>query len=167
MKKGSLKYEDDCREIIEERLFKLLNQSTAGEVQKFAKSLGCKTYGSKLDMILQPRRVISEDNSKFNKAFSKLLGYSGGCISGVCPHGVVYFLKFVLQAESPRDYVDLLLSTKHLPNVCIVDMAHVVVAHGNKRKPNMFSPYSGIVTDVTDGNIEKATQGLSSLVGRK
>ena len=70
VKKGSLKYEDDCREITEERLFELLNQSTAGEVKKFAKSLGCKTYGSKLDMILQLRCVISEDNSKFNKAFS-------------------------------------------------------------------------------------------------
>ena len=61
---------------------------------------------------------------------------------------VVYVLKFVLRAESPRDYVDVLLSMKFQPNSCIIDMAHMVVAHGNKRKPNMFSPNDGTVSEI-------------------
>ena len=80
-----------------------------------------------------------------------------------CPHGVVYVLKFVLRAESPRDYVDVLLSMKFQPNICIIDMAHTVVAHGNKRKPNMFSPNDGMVSEISEENIEKALLGTLSV----
>ena len=76
---------------------------------------------------------------------------------------VVYVLKFVLRAESPRDYVDVLLSMKFQPNICIIDMAHMVVAHGNKRKPNMFSPNDGMVSEISEENIEKALLGTLSV----
>ena len=62
------------------------------------------------------KELISDNDEKFKKTFSKLWGCSGGWLSGTCPHGVVYVLKFVLRAESPRDYVDVLLSMKFQPN---------------------------------------------------
>ena len=135
--------EKDCREVTEERILELLSQSKASDVAKLPKTLGLKNCGSKLDAIMKIKSLISDNDEKFKKTFSKLWGCSGGWLSGTCPHGVVYVLKFVLWAESPRDYVDVLLSMKFQPNICIIDMAHMVVAHGNKRKPNIFSPNDG------------------------
>ena len=71
---------------------------------------------------------------------------------------MVYALKFVLHAEGPRDYVDLLLSMKHQPNIVIIDMAHMVAAHGNIRKPGMFSPFEGRLAAATEANIQAAQQ---------
>ena len=135
--------EKDCREVTEEKILGLLSQSKASDVAKLAKTLGLKNCGSKLDAIMKTKSLISDNDEKFKKTFSKLWGCSGGWLSGTCPHGVVYVLKFVLCAESPRDYVDVLLLMKFPPNICIIDMAHMVVAHGNKRKPNIFSPNDG------------------------
>ena len=80
-------------------------------------------------------------------------------VTATCPHGIVYALKFVLRAESPRDYVDILLSMQRQPNVVIVDMANMVAAHGNKREFGMFAPYNGILVEPNDANIEAATDG--------
>ena len=51
-----------------------------------------------------------------------------------CPHGIVYYLKFLLRAESCRDYVDGLLSLKHQPNIVIVYMAHIVANYANNTR---------------------------------
>ena len=45
------------------------------------------------------------------------------------PHGVVYYLKFLLRSGSSRDYLDGLLSVEHLPNITVVDMTHIVANH--------------------------------------
>lgn len=105
-------------------------------------------------MILQVKNAISEDEAKFQKAFRKMWGCSGGWVSGTCPHGVIYTLKFVLRAESPRDYVDPLLSMAHQPNIIRNDMADMLVAHGNKRKKDMFYPFNGMVAEPTQINIQ-------------
>ena len=68
-------------------------------------------------------------NSK--RFFSKLWGHSGDWLSFSGPHGIAYYLKFLLRAESCRDYVDGLLSLKYQSNIVIVDMAHVVANHVN------------------------------------
>ncbi|KAL0155116.1 hypothetical protein M9458_049379, partial [Cirrhinus mrigala] len=79
----------------------------------------------------------------------------------LCPHGVVYSLKFNLRAESPRDFVDLLLSWQHLPNVTIYDFARGLATHANFRVPSSlpFQPYEGRLADSTLENINKAKQG--------
>ena len=156
---SSRELETDCREIPEERLLELLHNSSLKEVLSFAKSLGLKPNGAKLDIILQVKNAISKDEAKFQKAFRKMWGCSGGWVSGTCPHGVIYTLKFVLRAESPRDYVDLLLSMAHQPNIIINDMANMLVAHGNKRKKDMFYPFNGMVAELTQINIQKALDG--------
>ena len=111
-----------------------------------------------MNLILNIKKTITKDETQFNKAFCKIWGYSGGWISALCPHGIVYALKFVLRAESPRDYVDLLLSMKHQPTICIIDVAHMVVAHGSRRKKNMFHPHNGMIAEPTQENIENASK---------
>ena len=95
----------------------------------------------------------------FAKSFSKIWCHSRGWLSFSCPHGVVYYLKFLLGSESSRDYVDGLLSMEHLPNIAVIDMAHIVANHALvSRKENMikygydengilFKPYNGRVAD--------------------
>ena len=150
------KIEDDCREVTEERLLEMLHHSTLKEVRSFAKRLGLTGTGSKLEIIMNIKNAVQNNDEKFNKAFSKLWGCSGGWASGTCPHGVVYALKFLIRSESPRDYVDILLSMKHQPNVTIVDVANLVTAHGNRRKNGMFSPNSGMLMEPTPENFQEA-----------
>ncbi|KAJ8369640.1 hypothetical protein SKAU_G00096680 [Synaphobranchus kaupii] len=71
----------------------------------------------------------------------------------LCPHSVAYSLKFNLRAESPRDFTDLLLSWKHLPNVSVYDFA-------NLRAPSSlpFQPHEGRLAASTQGNIDAAQQ---------
>ena len=132
--------ESDCREISEERLLELLHNSTYKEVKKFAQSISTHPKGSKLDVIMQIKQAISKDEEKFKKTFNKIWGRSGGWVSGTCQHGVIYALKFVLRAESPRDYIDLILSMAHQPNIVVSDMGNMLVAHGQKRNKDMFNP---------------------------
>ena len=47
----------------------------------------------------------------------------------------------------------------HQPNIIINDMANMLVAHGNKRKKDMFYPFNGMVAELTQINIQKALDG--------
>ena len=158
--RSSGELEGDCREITEERLLEVLQNSTVKEVQSFASSLGFKGKGSKLVIIMQVKNAMAKDDSKFKKAFHKMWGSSGGWVSGPCPRGVIYALKFVLRAESPRDYIDLILSMAHQPNIIVSDMANMLVAHGNKRKTAMFSPFNGMIAEPTKVNVQNAIDGI-------
>ena len=86
-----------------------------------------------MEILLKIKEVINKNDGKFKKSFSKLWGHSGGWLSFSCPHGIVYYLKFLLRAESCRDYVDG-LSLKHQPNILIVDIAHIVANHANNTR---------------------------------
>ena len=108
---------------------------------------------------MQIKQAISKDDEKFKKAFNKIWGRSGGWVSGTCPHGVIYALKFVLRAESPRDYIDLILSMAHQPNIVVSDMANMLVAHGQKRNREMFNPHNGMVAEPTKENVQEALEG--------
>lgn len=85
----------------------------------------------------------------------------GGWSVILCPHGVVYSIKFNLRAESPRDFADLLLSWKHIPNVSIYDFARGLATHGNLRVPTdiPFHPYEGRLAEPTPESISSAKQG--------
>eukprot|EP00794_Sanderia_malayensis_P018519 gene18519-20377_t len=88
--------ESDCREVTEERLLELLQQSNIKEIVAFAKSMGIFTKGSKLDILMQIKEKISKDHQSFKKAFEKLSRHSGGITTASCPHGVVYAMKFLM-----------------------------------------------------------------------
>ena len=51
---------------------------------------------------------------------------SGRLLTATCEYRVIYMFKWLLRAESTRDYVDLLLSLKQVPNVTLCDFPHMV-----------------------------------------
>jgi hypothetical protein len=75
-----------------------------------------------------------------------------------CPHGIVYGIKFLLRGESPRPFVDLLLSLRQQPTLFVCDLPGHVAAHGNNRSADMFQPLGGRFAEPTPGNIESAKQ---------
>ena len=73
--------------------------------------------------------------------------------------------------ESSRDYIDSLLSVKYIPNVVVIDMAHIIAKHMliskkddvNKNRyneeGNLFEPYSGSVAGPDDpANVTNAKE---------
>ena len=70
-----------------------------------AQMLGVESKGSQADIIENIRQNMKSDEN-FRKVFKKYCGCSGGCLTGSCPHGVVYLLKVVLRAEGIHDYMD-------------------------------------------------------------
>lgn len=76
-----------------------------------------------------------------------------------CPHGVCYGLKWLLRHEGPRDHVDMIMNLAAVPNVVVVDMANMVVAHARNRGFDVFKPYEGRVAECTSDNVEKAKHG--------
>ena len=175
--KGNGKLEEECREMSQERILEMLSNDSYLQVKNIAKRCKISTAGSKIDIIMRLKSVLTRDEEKFNKIFTKMWGHAGGWLSFSCPHGLVYYLKFLLRAESCRDYVDGCLSMAHLPNVVIVDMAHIVAKHANSsrrediekynkgdNKGKLFRPYGGRAADpeIKD-NVKKANDGTLSV----
>ena len=146
----------------EERLLEMLSNDTLKKVKKAARSCNVSTIGSKIDIIMRIKTAILTDDSKFRKIFSNIWGNSGGWLTFSCLHGVVYYLKFLLRSESSRDYIDGLLSMKHIPNVVVIDMAYIIARHalvsrredvqkyGYNEEGILFRPYSDRVADPDD-----------------
>jgi len=77
--------------------------------------------------------------------------FLGGWAVIMCPCGIVYSIKCNLRAESPRDFADLLLSWKHMPNVIIYDFARGLATHLNLRASEKvpISPFEGRLAEPT------------------
>lgn len=103
-------------------------------------------------------RLVWYVKNDFHLFPSFLLSFSGGWSVVLCPHGVFYSLKLNLRADSPRNFMDLLLSWQHLPNVTIYDFVRGLATHANFRVPSslLFQPYEGRLADSTPENINKA-----------
>ncbi len=113
------------------------------DVNKLCTACGVDQCGSKTDLILRLHKEI-RSRSTYDNIFEKVCNQSnvkylafvllvilGGWSTVMCPSGGVYSLKFNMRAESPRDYIDSLLSWQHLPNVTIYDFARGLATHGN------------------------------------
>ncbi|XP_055006082.1 uncharacterized protein LOC110159374 [Boleophthalmus pectinirostris] len=146
--------------VSEDRLIDELAKQKVGVVRKLCKSCNVDTKGSRLDLINRLREHMKSRHT-FDKVFQSIWGASGGCSVILCPHGVVYSIKFNLRAESPRDFADLLLSWKHFPNVSIYDFARGLATHTNLRVPEQlpFQPHEGRLADPTEENIKAAMKG--------
>ena len=107
----------------------MLSNNILKKVKKAARSCNVSTVGSKIDIIMQIKAAILTEDSKFIKIFSNIWGHLGGWWTFSCPHGAVYYLKCLLRSESSRDYIDDLPSMKHIPNVVVIDMAHIIAKH--------------------------------------
>ena len=118
----------------EERILEMLTNYSYLKVINTTKSCQLPTTGSKMDIIMRLKNAMANNDNNFKKLFSKLLGHSVGGLSFSCQHGIVYYLKFILRVESPRDYVDGLLSLAYIPNIVVVDMAHIVAKHATSSR---------------------------------
>nr|XP_023668355.1 uncharacterized protein LOC111844264 [Paramormyrops kingsleyae] len=143
--------------ITEDRLLDELTKQKVGVVRKLCKACKVNSKGSRLDLITNLRKKMKNRHT-YDKIFQSIWGASGGWSVILCPHGIVYSIKFNLRAESPRDFADLLLSWKHMPNICVYDFARGLVAHTNSRVPNKdaFQPHDGRLAAPTEENIEAA-----------
>ena len=72
-----------------------------------------------------------------------------------CPHGICYGLKWLIRHEGPRDHEDMIINLAAVPNVVVVDMANMVVAHARTREYNVFQPFDGRVAECTPEKIQK------------
>nr|XP_021331329.1 uncharacterized protein LOC108183900 isoform X2 [Danio rerio] len=146
--------------LTEERLGDELLHLKIADLKKLCRQCGVDNVGSKMDLVLRLRDKMS-NRVTYNKVFEKIWGASGGVGVIMCPCGIVYSIKFNLRAESPRDFTDLLLSWKNIPNVTIYDYPRGLVAHTNKRQQECppFHPFEGRVQDPTTENIKQAKEG--------
>ena len=165
--------EEDFREMSEERILELLSHGTVKDVQLNARRCNVSDKGSKYDILFRIKEAIKKDTESFKKVFSKLWGHSGGWLTFSCLHGIVYYVKFLVRAESCRDYIDGILSFKHTPNVVIVDMAHIIASHASVSRRQdvsrlnkgndaglLFFPFDGRVADPEDpSNVSAAESG--------
>ncbi|XP_028649584.2 HMG domain-containing protein 3 [Erpetoichthys calabaricus] len=144
----------------EDRLVDELMKQKVGVVRKLCRACNIDSRGSRMDMLSRLRAEM-RTRQCYDKIFQKIWGASGGWSVILCPHGVVYSLKFNLRAESPRDYADLLFSWRHLPNVSVYDFARGLATHGNLRMPSSipFQPHEGRLAKSTQENIDSAKQG--------
>ena len=167
MTSGNGNMEEDFRELSEERILEMLSHDSLKKVRTAARTCGIANIkGSKIDILMRIKNAINNDTEKFKKIFTKLWGHSGGWLTFSCLHGIVYYVKFLLRAESCRDYVDGILAFKHVPNVVIIDMAHILARHANNSRKedvirlgkgdlsgNLFFPFDGRVADPDDPSI--------------
>uniref|UniRef100_A0A9J7Y4U2 SAP domain-containing protein n=1 Tax=Cyprinus carpio carpio TaxID=630221 RepID=A0A9J7Y4U2_CYPCA len=146
--------------VTEERLREELYKQKVVVIRKLCKECGLDSNGSRSDLLL---RLSNEMKSRqtYDKIFDKIWGASGGWAVIMCPCGIVYSIKCNLQAESPRDFADLLLSWKHMPNVIIYDFARGLATHLNLRASEKLpiSPFEGRLAEPIQSNIELAKCG--------
>ncbi|XP_039464218.1 uncharacterized protein LOC120437739 [Oreochromis aureus] len=114
----SSSHEAKLSSVTEDRLLDELAKQKVGVVRKLCKACNIDSKGSRSDLITRLREKM-KSRQTYDKVFQSIWGASGGWSVILCPHGIVYSVKFNLRAESPRDFADLLLSWKHMPNVCV------------------------------------------------
>ena len=126
---------------------------------ELADDCGLSTSGKSMTTIISMLENHIRQGNDCSKLFEKFARKSGGIMLGMCTHGIVHCMKFMLTYESPRDIVDLLKSLKYHPNVTICDIPQQVVNHGNKREEGMFSDNGGMICENTSENIQAAKDG--------
>ncbi|XP_070400206.1 HMG domain-containing protein 3-like isoform X1 [Nothobranchius furzeri] len=146
--------------VTEDRLLDELAKQKVGVARKLCKACNIDSKGSRFDLITRLREKM-KSRQTYDKVFQSIWGASGGWSVILCPHGIVYSVKFNLHAESPRDFADLLLSWKHMPNVCVYDFARGLAAHTNLRVPDKlpFHPHVGRLAEPTEENVKAAQDG--------
>nr|XP_033933765.1 uncharacterized protein LOC117441855 [Pseudochaenichthys georgianus] len=146
--------------VTEERLREELHKQKVEVVRTLCAECGLESSGSRTDLLL---RLSDEMKSKrtYDKVFQKIWAGSGGWAVIMCPCGIVYSIKCNFRAESPRDFTDILLSWKHMPNIVIYDFARGLATHMNLREPERspFAPFDGRLMAPTADNIKRAKEG--------
>ena len=142
----------------EEQLEQIFEMKNVTELRRLCKECGINAENmTKIRCIASLTSAI-KSVTDVDKFFLKIWNASGGILTATCPHGIVYAIKHILKAESPRDIGDILLSLKHPPNIAICDIPHMLAANTNKRCAGFFSPHQGRVLEPTDENVKLAKE---------
>ncbi|XP_065132856.1 uncharacterized protein [Paramisgurnus dabryanus] len=146
--------------VSEDRLTEELYKQKVQVVRKLCRECGLDSSGSRNDLLLRLSNELKSRHT-YDKVFQKIWAASGGWAVIMCPCGIVYSIKCNIRAESPRDFTDMLLSWKYLPNVVIYDFARGLATHMNLREPERlpFSPFEGRLKAPTPENIALAKEG--------
>ena len=126
---------------------------------ELANACGLRTSGKSMTSIVSMLENHIREGNDCTTLFEKFARKSGSLMMGMCTHGIVHCVKFMLTYESPRDIVDLLKSLKYMPNVTICDIPQQLVSHGNKRGQLTFPDNDGMLCSNTDGNLQAARDG--------
>ncbi|XP_076037419.1 uncharacterized protein LOC143022898 isoform X2 [Oratosquilla oratoria] len=146
--------DDDNSPVPEELISRLLHDEKLETIKRFCRIVGVSSKGSRIDLLCR-LHTHSMTKATFQHAYVALHNHSGGWISSSCPHNVTYAVKFLLRAESPRDYCDILRSMKHVPTVNIADIADSISKMADKTiQQDFFHPNSGRLLEPTQENIE-------------
>ena len=95
---------DGSEEVVsEDVLFSLLSNKQGAEIKKLCREAGVSPNGTILDCVLRLRSKLS-NRIVYDKVFSKIWGASGGWLRMFCQHGISYYIKSLLRAESPHDH---------------------------------------------------------------
>ncbi|CAI5686400.1 unnamed protein product [Oreochromis niloticus] len=156
----SSSHEAKLSSVTEDRLLDELAKQKVGVVRKLCKACNIDSKGSRFDLITRLREKM-KSRQTYDKVFQSIWGASGGWSVILCPHGIVYSVKFNLRAKSPWDFADLLLSWKRMPNVCVYDFARGLAAHTNLWVPDKlpFHPHEGRLAEPTEENVKAAQDG--------
>ena len=153
------------KEMNEERLFEIISDKTYKELLTLAKEMNMTHLSkkNKRDILKDIYDKLQSKNQNMKKMFLKMGGFSGGYLTYNCVHGISYYLKMPLRSEGARDYVDGLLSMKHIPNVTVTDMPQLLVRHAKRsrkkdvrrtksgnNKDELFFPFEGRAGDCND-----------------
>ncbi|XP_077057405.1 HMG domain-containing protein 3-like [Siphateles boraxobius] len=146
--------------VTEDRLTDELSKQKVGVIRKQCRECGLDATGSRNDLLLRISREMKSRHT-YDKVFQKIWAASGGWAVVLCPCGIVYSIKHNIRSESPRDFADILLSWRHMPNVAIYDFARVLATHTNLREPEKvpFSPFEGRLLAPSEETIALAKQG--------
>ena len=103
--------------------------------------------------------------AEMNKLFPSFSHTNGGFLFGLCEHGIVYYVKFLIRGEGSRDILDAVLSFKHPPKYVIYDDAGRLAEHAKKRLgidlfTSLIGPDDGRVLAATPENISRAKETL-------
>ncbi|XP_067303567.1 uncharacterized protein [Pseudorasbora parva] len=146
--------------VTEDRLTDELSKQKVGVLRKLCRECGLDATGSRNDILLRISREMKSRHA-YDKIFQKIWAASGGWAVVLCPCGIVYSIKHNIRSESPRDFADILLSWRHMPNVAIYDFARGLATHTNLREPEKvpFSPFEGRLLAPSAERIALAKQG--------
>ncbi|XP_077092035.1 uncharacterized protein LOC143744406 [Siphateles boraxobius] len=146
--------------VSEDRLTEELYKQKVHVVRKLCRECGLDSSGSRNDLLLRLSNELKSRHT-YDKVFQKIWAASGGWAVIMCPCGIVYSIKCNIRAESPRDFTDMLLSWKYMPNIVIYDFARGLATHMNLREPQRlpFKPFEGRLKAPTAENIALAKDG--------
>ncbi|XP_052390908.1 uncharacterized protein LOC127938368 [Carassius gibelio] len=150
----------EFEKVTEERLREELFKQKDDVIRSLCHECAVESTGSRSDLLL---KLSDEMKSRqtYDKIYAKIWSATGGWGVIMCPCGIVYSLKCSFQAESHRDFADLLLSWHHMPNIIIYDFGQALSKHTNLRASEKLpiSPFEGRLAEPTQANIELAKCG--------